>query len=225
MPWGWQDAVFSGGLAAFFIAMAAASAGRSEKIGLHAVVAGFALYAALMVLIVGFLVFRGIDPIAAFGLRWRGWERGIFVIVPGALLLSLPFIFLAQNLAYLISGPETAPQAIVTFLLENRGWKERAAVAAVALLAAPVTEELVFRGCIYGIVRKNAGRLAAVLGTSVVFALIHGHVPSLPGLFVLAVALALVYERTASLWAPVCLHAAFNGLTIVAAIFWPDFAK
>lgn len=226
VPWGWPDAVFSGGLAVFFLGMAAAAAGRPEgKVDLRAVMASFTLYAALVVLIIGFLVFRGISPIEAFGLRWRGWGRGIFVVVPCALLLSLPLIFLTQQMAYHISGPEVAPQAIVTFLLESRGWKERAAVAAVAVLAAPVTEELVFRGCIYGIVRKNAGRLAAVVGTSVLFALIHGHVPSLAGLFVLAVALALIYERTASLWAPVCLHAAFNGITVVAAIFWPEFAK
>ena len=225
-PWAWPDAVFSGGLAAFFIAMAIESARHAEgKVTLDAVVASLALYMAVVVLITGFLVFRGINPIAAFGLRWGGWVQGVFVIVPCALLLSLPLIYLAQNLAYLISGPDTAPQAIVTFFLENSGWKERTAVAAIAILGAPVTEELVFRGCIYGIVRKNAGRMVAVFATSVLFALIHGHVPSLPGLFILAVALALVYERTGSLWAPVCLHAAFNGLTIVGAILFPDFSK
>ena len=225
-PWGWRDAIFAGGLAAFFIAMAVESFGRPEgEVNLHAVMASFFLYAALDVLIVGFLVFRGINPVGAFGLRWHGWLRGVFVIVPCALLLALPIIFLAQMAAYQISGPDTAPQAIVRFLLEHRGWKERLAVAAIAILAAPVTEELVFRGVIYGVVRKYAGRLAAIVGTSVLFALIHGHVPSLPGLLILAVALALIYEKTASLWAPVCLHAAFNGLTIVAAIFWPDFAK
>ena len=73
--------------------------------------------------------------------------------------------------------------------------------------------------------RKNAGRLVAVIGTSVLFALIHGHVPSLPGLFILAVALALIYERTASLWAPICLHAGFNGLSILGALICPDFPK
>ena len=225
-PWGWLEALFSSGLAAFFIAMAAESAGHAEgKVTLQAVMASLALYGALVVLVIGFLVFRGINPVEAFGLHWRGWASGIFLTVPCGLLLALPLIYLAQNVAYLISGPETAPQAIVTFFLENSGWKDRSAVAAVAILAAPVTEELVFRGCIYGIVRKGAGRMAAVVATSVLFALIHGHVPSLPGLFILAVALSLVYERTGSLWAPMGLHAAFNGLTIVGAILFPDFSN
>jgi membrane protease YdiL (CAAX protease family) len=225
-PWGWPDAIFSAGLAAFFLSMAAASFGRPEgRVNLNAVVASLVLYAAIVILVIGFLVFRGINPVEAFGLRWPGWVRGMFVIVPCAMLLTLPFVFLAQVLGYLISGPDSAPQAIVTFLLESRGWKERTAVAAVAVLAAPVTEELVFRGCIYGVVRKYGGRMAAVIGTSVLFALIHGHVPSLPGLFLLAVGLALVYERTGSLWAPVGFHAAFNAITIVAAVFFPDLAK
>ena len=183
------------------------------------------LYGGIVLLIVGFLGFRGINPIAAFGLSWNGWFCGILVVVPCALLLALPFIFLALNLAYLISGPETEPQAIVTFLLENHGLKERIAVASVAILAAPVTEELVFRGCIYGIARKYAGRLVAIFCTSALFALIHGHVPSLAGLFILAVALTLVYELTSSLWASVCMHAMFNAITIVGAIFFPDFSK
>ena len=111
------------------------------------------------------------------------------------------------------------------FLLKSSGWQARAAVFGIAVVAAPVTEELIFRGCLYGILRKSGGRVTAIVVSSVLFALIHGHLPSLPGLVVLAVGLALVYERCGSLWAPISMHAAFNALTIAAAIFWPDLGK
>ena len=55
-----------------------------------------------------------------------------------------------------------------------------------------------------------------------VFAAIHAHIPSLAGLFVLAVALTLVYEGAGSLWAPILMHSLFNGLTVILTLAWPD---
>lgn len=222
--WGWPEAVFSGGLAGFFLWMAAASVGREPvKVDLETVLTSLALYGAICILLLGFLLTRGINPIDAFGLRWRSWKSE-WICIPVSLILAFPFIYLAQGIAYQISGPQTNPQPIVTFLLENPGWRDRLAVALVAIIAAPVTEELIFRGCLYGVCRRFAGRWAGMFFSSVVFALIHGHLPSLPGLLILAIALTLVYERTGSLWAAIGLHALFNGLTVLAAILWPELA-
>jgi len=224
-PWGWPEGLLSGAVAAFFIATAAASTGQPQaQVDVRALVASLMLYGALVTLVLGFLIFRGFHLAEAFGLNWKGFQRGA-IAAPAALLLVLPFVYLAQDFAYRWSGPDAQPQAIVTFLLENSGWRERGAVCAIAVLAAPVTEELVFRGCLYGIGRKFWGCYPAMFSTSLLFALIHGHLPSLPGLFILAVALVLVYERTGSLWAPILMHAVFNGLTIFLAINWPELVR
>ncbi len=223
--WRWPEGVFIGGIVGFFLLMAAASAGRGPvTIDLRSIFSSLALYGAIVVLVIGFLIGRGMNPIAAFGLRWTRW-RTEWHCIPVALLLCFPYIYLAQWAAYQISGPDASPQAIVTFLLENSGWRERLAVAAIAVVAAPLTEEIIFRGCLYGISRQFAGRLPAIFFSAVVFALIHGHLPSLPGLLVLSIALCLVYERTGSLWSCIGLHALFNGLTVIAAVYWPDLAK
>jgi membrane protease YdiL (CAAX protease family) len=142
-----------------------------------------------------------------------------------ALGLSIPAVFAAQWAAYALLGPETTPQPIVEFLMENPGWRERLAVALIAVVAAPLTEELVFRGCLYGVARQRLGRLTTILGTSLVFALIHAHVATIPALFVLAVGLALLYEATGSLWAPILAHAAFNGLNVLASLYWPEMLQ
>lgn len=222
-PWGWQEAVLSGGLVALFLAMAGGgSANPAAKIDLGDVLTGFALYAGLVFFVLGFLVFRGFDLAGAFGLRVRGWS---LATLAGWLLMFLPVIYLAQALVYAWAGPDTRPQPIVDFLLQSPGWRERAAVLLVAVVAAPVTEELIFRGCLYGVARSRWGRAAAILVSSALFAAIHGHAPSLPGLMILAAGLALIYERCGSLWAPIGMHAAFNGLTIAAALLWPGLGK
>ncbi|TSA37208.1 MAG: CPBP family intramembrane metalloprotease [Verrucomicrobiaceae bacterium] len=222
-PWGWPEGILSGGLVALFLAMAAESFGRPQgKIDLGGVLTGFAMYAGLICLVMGILVFRGFDLVGAFGLKTRGWG---WKTVGGWLLMFLPPIFLVQAAIYFFAGPEQSPQPIVDFLLQSKGWQDRAAVFVVAVLAAPVTEELIFRGCLYGVLRAHWGRPAAIAVTAVLFALIHGHVPSLPGLLILATGLSLIYERCGSLWAPVAMHATFNALNIVGALTWTDFFK
>lgn len=221
--WNWPELLLTGGVVMFFLAMAAASIGRAPgKVDLGGVVTSLVVYLALILLVSGFLIFRNFDLREAFGLHVRGWNLGV---VMGWLAMLLPPVYLVQSLSYASAGPEQSPQAIVDFLLQNSSWQARAAVFGVAVFAAPVTEELIFRGCLYGILRKSAGRMTALVLSSVLFALIHGHIPSLPGLLVLAAGLALVYERCGSLWAPISMHATFNAITIVCAIFWPDLAK
>jgi membrane protease YdiL (CAAX protease family) len=87
---------------------------------------------------------------------------------------------------------------------------------------APLAEETIFRGFMFGTIRQYWGRWPALIISASVFALIHGHIPALPGLFILAIFLSLVYERTGSLWAPIMLHAIFNAVTVVGTIFFPS---
>jgi membrane protease YdiL (CAAX protease family) len=147
------------------------------------------------------------------------------VAVVLALLIVLPPIYAAQWVGYSLSGPQTEPQPIVSFLIEHQSLRDRLSVILIAVVAAPLTEELVFRGCLYGFLRQTGGRFVAIAVTSVLFALIHGHIPSLAGLLILAVGLSLLYEKTGSLWAPILLHGAFNGLSIYGTLQWPDLMK
>ena len=59
-----------------------------------------------------------------------------------------------------------------------------------------------------------AGLGAAVVVSSLFFAAIHQHLPSMAPLFILAVVLAMLYIYSGSLWASIVLHAVFNGVSI-----------
>ncbi len=222
--WRGPERLFTFAIVGFFLFMAAASIGRPvARIDLKSLDSSLALYMGIVVFVFGFLIYRNNDPRTAFGLNWKGWGAGWKQVLI-AILVVLPPIYGAQWLGYSLS-PSAEPQPIVTFLLESTGWRERAAVIAIAVFAAPLTEELVFRGCLYGVVRQSFGRYAALAVSAIIFALIHAHLPSVPGLIILAVALSLLYESTGSLWAPIALHAAFNGISICGAIFWPEFMR
>jgi membrane protease YdiL (CAAX protease family) len=47
------------------------------------------------------------------------------------------------------------------------------------------------------------------------FAAVHGQVAFFPPLFVLAIGLGYLYERTGNLWATICAHSLFNAVQLL----------
>jgi len=223
--WRAPEAIVSIGMALFFVFTALASIGKPPgKIDLGSLETSLALYGGLVLFLLGFLVYRNVPLDQAFGLRPANLAS-ITRASAVAFVLCLPAIYLSQWLAYSFLGPDTAPQAIVTFLMEHPAWSERLLVLAIAGIAAPVTEELLFRGCLYGYLRQSGGRVVAILVSSVVFALIHAHPATMPALAVFAVGLALLYEYTGTLWAPIAVHAVFNILNFFGTLYWPNLLQ
>ncbi len=87
------------------------------------------------------------------------------------------------------------------------------ALAALAVAAAPVFEEFIFRGLIFAGLRRSFGLWAATLASAAIFAIVHPPVSVIP-VFVLGVCAALVYERTRMLAAPMLVHAVYNAAVV-----------
>ena len=87
-----------------------------------------------------------------------------------------------------------------------------------ALIAAPLFEEFIFRGLIFGGLRRSFGVWPATLASAALFAIVHPAFSIIP-VFVLGVCAALVYERSRSLLAPMIVHAGYNACVIGAQTF------
>ena len=159
-------------------------------------------------------------------IRWRdcfGLTRlGPFAVVGCGITLifaALPLVAGALALARVLLAAagyvDDSPQDIVVFLKQNSSVAARWIVAVFAVVVAPMEEEFLFRGYLYGILRRYAGPPVGIVLNAALFAAIHQHLPSFGGLFVLAVCLTLAYEWTGSLFVPMVMHAAFNSLTVV----------
>jgi membrane protease YdiL (CAAX protease family) len=86
----------------------------------------------------------------------------------------------------------------------------------IAILIAPVVEELLFRGILYPAIKHRGHPRLALWGTSIFFALTHNNLMTFVPLTVLALALTLVYERTDNLASSMITHSLFNA----ANFFW-----
>jgi membrane protease YdiL (CAAX protease family) len=223
VDFGKVDAAFAALLTVFIVAQTVDTFGKRLDITPHAIHLSIFLYVCIVLMILGVLIGRDRNPVRLFGLRWENWPGGILFAL-GSLLAAYPVIFLPMALMHL-AGISPEPQDAVEYLSGARDFADRLPMILMAVAVAPVAEEVIFRGYLHGVLRKYAGRWISLLVTSLIFAAMHGHLPALVPLFLLAVALVLVYEKTGSLWAPILMHATFNTVTVVTALLWPDLTK
>ncbi|WP_158807455.1 CPBP family intramembrane glutamic endopeptidase [Beijerinckia sp. L45] len=173
------------------------------------------IYLAIALMVVTFARFRG-------GARWRDliawhpWEarhrsRLFWAIVVGTFVYSL---VANEALAYFYP----ASQEWVT--LPTGAWSV-ALFFVVAVIAAPLTEELMFRGWLYTGLRAKLSIWPSLVLSSILFALAHWESTHLYALVVFPVGMALgfIRERAGSLKASMSFHAMYNGIALVMLCF------
>ena len=111
--------------------------------------------------------------------------------------------------------PTEAEQQLIKELRDERELWSLVGFAVMATLAAPLSEEVLFRGLLFGTLRSRIGLLPAALASGVLFGLIHFDAPvqGIMLLCVFGIALCLLYEATGSLLPGIGLHALHNALT------------
>lgn len=138
-------------------------------------------------------------------------------------LISLPVVVVVgsiwEQLLRWLGLPVHKQDLVALFANASSPWL-LAGMLALAVVVAPVTEELVFRAGIFRLLRGILPRWAAVLLPATVFAAMHVSWPTLQGLvslaplLALAVLLSLAYERTGRIGSVMVAHACFNLNTV-----------
>jgi uncharacterized protein len=85
----------------------------------------------------------------------------------------------------------------------------------VVVIAAPLVEELLFRGLLQRALVSHLPVWGAILISSFAFSLVHGQLYAIPGLMSLSIAFGYIYHRTGSLRTNILLHIANNAFTLL----------
>ena len=131
------------------------------------------------------------------------WWVASFPVVAGVLLATF-HLFRA-------AGWEWKEQQVLVSLRGAAAWKFFLS----ALVLAPLFEEILFRGMLYGGLRRKLGPWLAMAISGAAFSAVHASWNHAPALFVLGCALAWSYEKAGTIVAPIAFHAAFNGWTFL----------
>ena len=165
-------------------------------------------------------LFRGMRPSELFGFDRFGFLK-VFIWGAGLLIAAFPLILASSAVvsSLMHTDPQKDSQQIIQLFEQVAEPTRRIPIILLAVVIAPLAEEFVFRGFLYGVLKRYAGAVPALVFTGIAFALVHLHAPSLLPLFLLACVLTLAYELSGSLLVPMAMHALFNSVTLVGVFF------
>jgi membrane protease YdiL (CAAX protease family) len=160
---------------------------------------------------------RGNGPRTDLGLVWS-WRDvrlgaaygfgGLVVTVPASLLYAA------------LVGPGRASSAVGDVFGGLRAGPVAAVgVALVVVLLAPLCEEIVYRGLLWGAVSQRWGRWAALIVSTVVFAIAHLEWTRIPLLLIVALPIGLARLYAGNLTASIVAHQVTNLLPGLALMF------
>jgi membrane protease YdiL (CAAX protease family) len=149
-------------------------------------------------------------------------------------IISFPLVIalgqLTDMILYYVYGYENYEQVAVRYLKTTLGSPPMLAVALFTILiAAPIIEEFLFRGCLQNFLKRYMIPKKAIIFSALCFSLFHlapsqgiGNISLVASLFLFALFLGFIYERQASLFASIGLHMTFNAVSTVRILFFPD---
>jgi membrane protease YdiL (CAAX protease family) len=132
-------------------------------------------------------------------------------------LVIIPYLFVGALFWQMLlrwHGVDITMQDVAWMVTGDYTWPVRLYILLMAVLLAPLAEELLFRGIALPFLSVRVGSIPAILLVSALFAAIHFHLPSAFPLFVIGIGLSVTYFYSGSIVAPIMMHAAFNGVNL-----------
>jgi hypothetical protein len=224
-PWGVYDAVLVFLLFLFLniapvvlLVTAMRTMGIKPPAGMAIPINALAVYASNTLTIAAILLFaaRGMHPLRAlgFGERPAGHSVRSGLVI---FLAYLPFqygwqLFVAA--AWKWAFKEDPPQEQSVQMVAQASGAALVVMTLVAVVLAPILEELTFRAFIQRGLENAFGTRMAIVVTALVFSRLHGGTAVTLGLLPLALALGAFYARTRNIVAVIVFHAGFNAATV-----------
>jgi uncharacterized protein len=159
---------------------------------------------------------RGNGPRIDLKLQWSWRSAGLGALFGlGGLVIALP----AAALWGAIVGEDANSAAGEVFGGARGTWASAVVVFAVIVFVAPLCEEIVFRGLLWGAVAWRWGRWVALIITTVVFAIAHLEWTRAPLLLAVALPIGLARLYAGNLTASIVAHQVTNLLPGLVLMF------
>jgi membrane protease YdiL (CAAX protease family) len=178
-----------------------------------------------------------------FGLNIKTIAKDFFMAIVNLLAvwpLMMAAITMTMFVAELIWGTDYQMQQHqqLELITEYRQLPIRIMIVFVAVIIAPLLEEMLFRGFVQTTIRsildlrfsnfdcrfetgnrQSMTAWPAIAASSVFFAIMHADPGHWPALFVLGLCLGYSYEKSGSLFRPVFIHLLFNAYSVATVLF------
>lgn len=163
-----------------------------------------------------FIIKRGLI-LDRIGISFKAKLKDIFGWVKmgiGAYCVTIPLVFIGAMITRIFANQTFSDNPIV-FWIKN-GKISMVWIIFLAVIAAPVVEEIAFRGLLYTSLRKQFNKWGAAIISASIFSLIHPTIPyTLLPIFMLGMVFAIVREESNSIYPSMIAHALNNGISLL----------
>lgn len=135
---------------------------------------------------------------------------------PMALLLGLSIHLPVEAIFRAIERRWPGPSNDLARSFLEAGTPKKIIIGAILVGLGPLVEEIFFRGALYRPLQKTSSPIATIAVTSVMFAISHFAAQTYLPIAIVGLTLGLARHASGSLIPPFLLHAAFNGLSLLA---------
>ena len=171
--------------------------------------------AATVQLLLMWLYLRKPGRIAQLGLNSFGHMPTLHALGLAVLLIIAAMIFNFVYATYVIPGIGMQEEMAKMLAAIPRTPINIAAGFFAIAIAAPLVEELLFRGLLQNALARRMPIWGAIILSSLVFAAVHLQLYAIPGLMSLSIAFGYLYYRTGSLRMNILLHMANNSAALL----------
>ena len=148
-----------------------------------------------------------------FKIDWRG---GWFLWGFGGYLTAVPLVILVSLINQQIWQGKGGSNPILELALQGQDWVALTLFFVTASIAAPIFEEIMFRGFLLPSLTKYLPMWGAILASSLLFAVAHLNISEVLPLAILGTVLGVVYTRSRNLLSSILLHSLWNGGTLLS---------
>ncbi|XWK85655.1 MAG: CPBP family glutamic-type intramembrane protease [Phormidium sp.] len=141
--------------------------------------------------------------------KWLFWGFGGY-------LAALPLVILISLINQRIWQGQGGSNPLLSLALEGKDLVALGIFFVTAAIAAPIFEELLFRGFLLPSLTRYLPVWGAIVTSSLIFAIAHLSLSEVLPLTTLGMVLGVVYTRSRNLLAPIFLHSLWNSGTLIS---------
>jgi hypothetical protein len=165
-----------------------------------------------------FVLYLSIKPFLPLSDDWFRFKlRGNWILWGvGGYLVALPLVILVSLINQQLWQGQGGSNPILPLALEGRDSVALAIFFVTACVAAPMFEEIIFRGFLLPSLTRYVPVWGAILASSLLFAIAHLSLSEVLPLATLGMVLGVVYSRSRNLLASMLLHGLWNAGTLLS---------
>ncbi|MDJ1172377.1 type II CAAX endopeptidase family protein [Roseofilum sp. BLCC_M154] len=227
VPWHWDTILLVIVAGFFFIGQLISPVIFREFLSLFSFTRGSGVRADALIILMSYVIssagalgvlYVAVNPFRPLPANWFKFDFQLSAIAwgIGGFLVAIPVVLFVSLINQTLWQGQGGSNPILPLALQGNDWVAIACFSFTASVAAPVFEEIMFRGFLLPSLTRYVPVGLGIILSGLVFAIAHLSLSEVIPLTTLGIIMGFVYTRSGNLLAPILLHSLWNANTLLS---------